>query len=81
MNPFIRLCGLKCHHGLRDLISRTGRLGSMTYRRCRTKKPELVARALAQQYPSQNGLLLPVDLRQARVKSAMGSLLSMLESR
>jgi len=81
MNPFIRLCGLKCHHGLRDLISRTGRLGSMTHRRCQTKKSKLVARASVQQYPSQIGLLLPVNLRQARVKSAMGSLLSMLESR
>ena len=43
MNPFIRLCGLKCHHGLRDLISRTGRLGSQKHSRCQTKSLEMYA--------------------------------------
>ena len=81
MNPFIRLCGLKCHHGLRDLISRTGGGGSLIGMRCRPKASESIARTPEQQNPSQSGLLPPVNLRQARVKSAMGSLLSMFESR
>lgn len=30
MNPLIRLCGLKRHHGLRDLTGRAGGTGSDT---------------------------------------------------
>ena len=40
--------------------------------RCRTKKFEQVSRTSGQQYPSQAGLLLPVNLRQARIKECIG---------
>lgn len=80
MNPLIRLCGLKRHHGLCDLTGRAE--GTVSDRCALTVEGVLTCRQnTGTAAPITLGLLTSANLRQARIKSATGSLLRMSESR
>jgi hypothetical protein len=72
MNPFIRLCGLKCRHGEFDLIHRAGTQTATSM--CGSGEWWLIGMKLSgHRILSQIAMRLPADLRKARAKSAMGS--------
>ena len=71
MNPFIRLCGLKCHHGENDLLHRAGNSDNNSHVLSErlTTNSLLVAHGVAS--ASHVAAQLPANLRKARLKSAM----------
>ena len=73
MNPLIRLYGLKFHHGENDLLHRTGRSdnGRLLVSERLSAKGFIVVHGVAS--ASHAAAQLPVNLRKARLKSAMGS--------
>ena len=77
MNPFIRLCGLKCRHGEIDLIHRAG-TQTVTCMRGSGEWWLIGMEPSGHRILSQIAMRLPADLRKARAKSAMGSQPSML---
>ena len=77
MNPFIRLCGLKCRHGEFDLIHRAG-TQTVTCMRGSGEWWLIGMEPSGHRILSQIAMRLPADLRKARAKSAMGSQPSML---
>ncbi len=77
MNPFIRLCGLKCRHGEIDLIHRAGTQAATSMRG--SDEWWLIGMELSgHRILPQIAMRLPADLRKARAKSAMGSQPNML---
>lgn len=79
MNLLIRLYGLKCHHDSRDLMSRIDNDKDDRYASMSEKKVICIDQLGSVIISSR--LQLSINLRQARVKSAISSLLSMFESR
>lgn len=73
MNPLIRLCGLKCHHGENDLLHRAGMSCRHSHGWSERMNVKSFINVQGVVYASHIATQLPANLRKVRTKSAMGN--------